>query len=165
MKTDDSIELRSEKVRNIIGQIPPRIIRIGTSIIFILISGILIFCYFYQYDYIVEASSVLTNKNDSLLLRLNVPTDKNSLISFGNKVELTLVEINPTESLKLYTQIESKPEIIELNKKKAYYSYFINISDSSLTSQTETELEIKDSLKVNAKIYTGKQSVFQRLFK
>ena len=43
---DNKIELRSEKVRHIIGEIPSRIVRYGITIITIVILGLLIGAYF-----------------------------------------------------------------------------------------------------------------------
>lgn len=44
---DDKIELRSEKVRHIIGEIPSRIVRYGITIITIVILGLLVGGYLY----------------------------------------------------------------------------------------------------------------------
>ena len=44
--TDDKIELRSEKVRTIIGEIPSRVVRYGIIVITIVISGLLAAAYF-----------------------------------------------------------------------------------------------------------------------
>ena len=43
---DNKIELRSEKVRHIIGEIPSRIVRYGITIITIVILGLLTGAYF-----------------------------------------------------------------------------------------------------------------------
>lgn len=43
---DDKIELRSEKVRHIIGEIPSKIVRYGITIITIVILGLLAGAYF-----------------------------------------------------------------------------------------------------------------------
>ena len=43
---DNKIELRSEKVRHIIGEIPSRIVRYGITIITFVILGLLIGAYF-----------------------------------------------------------------------------------------------------------------------
>ena len=43
---DNKIELRSEKVRHIIGEIPPRIVRYGITFITFVILGLLIGAYF-----------------------------------------------------------------------------------------------------------------------
>ena len=52
---DDKIELRSEKVRHIIGEIPSRIVRYGITIITIVILGLLIGAYFIPYPETISA--------------------------------------------------------------------------------------------------------------
>ena len=48
MKKDyEQIELRSEKVRNIIGRIPPLLIRCGITIIMVLLASLAVVGYFY----------------------------------------------------------------------------------------------------------------------
>lgn len=44
----DKIELRSEKVRNLIGQMPPFLIRWGNTILFIILLLLAIAAYFYM---------------------------------------------------------------------------------------------------------------------
>ena len=46
---DSKIELRSEKVRHIIGEIPSRIVRYGITIITFVILGLLVDAYFIPY--------------------------------------------------------------------------------------------------------------------
>jgi len=48
-KKDDKIELRSEKMRNIIGEIPPRLVRISTAIIALVIIMIAIAAFSIHY--------------------------------------------------------------------------------------------------------------------
>ena len=52
---DNKIELRSEKVRHIIGEIPSRIVRYGITIITIVILGLLIGTYFIPYPETISA--------------------------------------------------------------------------------------------------------------
>ncbi|MDE6077197.1 MAG: hypothetical protein K2G29_05640 [Muribaculaceae bacterium] len=49
--THDNIELRSEKVRKLIGEIPPSLVRWGTAIIAILFLALLAAVYFLPYPY------------------------------------------------------------------------------------------------------------------
>ena len=58
---DDKIELRSEKVRNIIGEIPSGIVRYGITIITIIILGLLVGAYFIPYPETVNATVGMTN--------------------------------------------------------------------------------------------------------
>ena len=45
MDMEDKVELRSEKVRKIIGEIPPRLVRTGTSVILIIIALLAVAAY------------------------------------------------------------------------------------------------------------------------
>ena len=59
--TDSKIELRSEKVRHIIGEIPSRIVRYGITVITIVILGLLIGAYFIPYPETISAKVQMTN--------------------------------------------------------------------------------------------------------
>ena len=59
--SDNKIELRSEKVRHIIGEIPSRIVRYGITIITIVILGLLIGAYFIPYPETISAKVLMTN--------------------------------------------------------------------------------------------------------
>lgn len=58
---DNKIELRSEKVRHIIGEKPSRIVRYGITIITIVILGLLIGAYFIPYPETISAKVQMTN--------------------------------------------------------------------------------------------------------
>lgn len=58
---DNKIELRSEKVRHIIGEIPSRIVRYGITIITIVILGLLTGAYFIPYPETISARVQMTN--------------------------------------------------------------------------------------------------------
>jgi hypothetical protein len=53
------IELRSEKVRNIIGQIPSRLIRMGITVIFVVVLAVLTGAYFFKIDRTVDVPATL----------------------------------------------------------------------------------------------------------
>ena len=59
--TDSKIELRSEKVRHIIGEIPSRIVRYGITVITIVILGLLVGAYFIPYPETISAKVQMTN--------------------------------------------------------------------------------------------------------
>lgn len=57
----DKIELRSEKVRHIIGEIPSKIVRYGIMIITVVILGLLAGAYFIPYPETISAKVQMTN--------------------------------------------------------------------------------------------------------
>lgn len=58
---DDKIELRSEKVRHIIGEIPSKIVLYGIMIITVVILGLLAGAYFIPYPETISAKVQMTN--------------------------------------------------------------------------------------------------------
>lgn len=65
---DDKIELRSEKVRHIIGEIPSKIVRYGITIITIVILGLLAGAYFIPYSETISAKVQMANAYHNTLL-------------------------------------------------------------------------------------------------
>ena len=64
---DNEIELRSEKVRHIIGEIPSRIVRYGITIITIVILGLLMGTYFIPYPETISAKVQMTNAHQGAI--------------------------------------------------------------------------------------------------
>lgn len=64
---DNKIELRSEKVRYIIGEIPSRIVRYGITIITFVILGLLIGAYFIPYPETISANIQMTNASQGTI--------------------------------------------------------------------------------------------------
>ncbi len=65
--TDDKIELRSEKVRYIIGEIPSRIVRYGITIITIVILGLLTGAYFIPYPETISARIEMADEHQGTI--------------------------------------------------------------------------------------------------
>ena len=64
---DDKIELRSEKVRHIIGEIPSKIVRYGIMIITVVILGLLAGAYFIPYPETISAKVQMTNAHQGTI--------------------------------------------------------------------------------------------------
>ena len=64
---DDKIELRSEKVRHIIGEIPSRIVRYGITIITIVILGLLTGAYFIPYPETISARIEMADEHQGTI--------------------------------------------------------------------------------------------------
>ena len=55
----DNIELRSEKVRNVIGKVPPRLVSLGTVIITVIVLALAVAFYKIPYPISIEANGEL----------------------------------------------------------------------------------------------------------
>ena len=61
-KESDNIELRSEKVRNVIGKVPPRLVSLGTIIITIIVLALAVAFYKIPYPISIEANGEVINQ-------------------------------------------------------------------------------------------------------
>ena len=61
-KESDNIELRSEKVRNVIGKVPPRLVSLGTIIITIIVLVLAVAFYKIPYPISIEANGEVLNQ-------------------------------------------------------------------------------------------------------
>lgn len=57
----DNIELRSEKVRNVIGKVPPRLVSLGTVIISVIVLVLAVAFYKIPYPISIEANGEVVN--------------------------------------------------------------------------------------------------------
>ena len=73
MPNSENIELRSEEVQEIIGTPPNRIVRVGITIIFIIIAFVLIGSFFFKYPDIITARISVKGDNPSaeIIARIN----------------------------------------------------------------------------------------------
>ena len=60
-KESDNIELRSEKVRNVIGKVPPRLVRLGTVVITLIVLALAVAFYKIPYPISIEANGEVVN--------------------------------------------------------------------------------------------------------
>lgn len=61
-RESDNIELRSEKVRNVIGKVPPRLVSLGTVVITIIVLALAVAFYKTPYPISIEANGEVINQ-------------------------------------------------------------------------------------------------------
>ena len=57
----DNVELRSEKVRNVIGKVPPRLVSLGTVIITVIVLALAVAFYKIPYPISIETNGEVVN--------------------------------------------------------------------------------------------------------
>ncbi len=161
-KESDNIELRSEKVKNIIGQIPPRIIRIGIMLIFIIIIVILTGSYFFKYEYTIKTTATIVQKNDTTKIEIKVPANEIAKIKTGQKVVLNFDNISNIYNEQLETVIQVIPKKLHIQGNEAYYLVELIITDS-LQTETGKVILVNGKINANAEIITNKISFFDKI--
>ena len=84
---DDKIELRSEKIRHIIGEIPSRIVRYGITIITIVLLVLLVGAYFIPYPETISARIEMTNRQQGTV---DIPYKYVNTVKKGKNVSIEL---------------------------------------------------------------------------
>ena len=88
---DDKMELRSEKIRHIIGEIPSRIVRYGITIITIVLLVLLVGAYFIPYPETISARIEMTNRQQGTV---DIPYKYVNTVKKGKNVSIELEGYN-----------------------------------------------------------------------
>lgn len=88
---DNKIELRSEKIRHIIGEIPSRIVRYGITIITIVLLVLLVGAYFIPYPETISARIEMTNRQQGTV---DIPYKYVNTVKKGKNVSIELEGYN-----------------------------------------------------------------------
>ncbi len=160
--TSDNIELKSEKVRNIIGQIPPRIIRMGISVLFFIITGLVLFTTIYQYDLMFKSTALISQLRDTTVVQVVLPANQITLLNSGNKVVLNFDRIPNLNNIRVITTIQTIPNELYVNPKGGYYIATI-ILPVALKSSSGIALRIESMIEIDAEISLGKMSFYDRM--
>lgn len=130
------IELRSEKTRQLIGQIPPRLVRCGTTIIAIIVVALFAAAYYVPYPQKIEAEIVVIQSDSINEIAVLFPFEYVTEISIGmsatiefegysatkfgyvevvvSKIDKTIVNQEGFSFFKVNLKIVSKPFTDEL---------------------------------------------------
>ncbi|MCK9449849.1 MAG: hypothetical protein M0Q41_12850 [Bacteroidales bacterium] len=162
MSEKDNIELRSEKVRNLIGQIPPVIVRAGITVIFFIILILLFGSWFFKFEYTIKTTATINQHTENSIIDLKIPANEISKIKTGQKVILNFNNIPNLYNENILTEIQTIPNTLEITEDGGFYTAEIILSDK-IKTETGKSLFIKKETKANAEIVTDKISLFDRI--
>lgn len=163
VKESENIELRSEKVRNIIGQIPPKLIRIGISLIFIVFTGVIIGSYFFEYDYTIKTSAYMSKQGDSIIVQIKIPVNEINRIKKGQRLILNFDKIPNMYGQRIISSISNLSSAIQVSEKGGYYTSVCYLAEN-IETETGIKLQINGPFIINTEIQTGKIRFFDRIF-
>lgn len=152
LSKDNNIELRSEKVRNIVGQVPPRLTRFGITVILFIIIAFFLGMHFYEYEYVIDVKAIIYQSNNNLIINIKIPEMYIKKIKQGQKVLLNI------SNNSINSQIQTIPEILTISNTGNFYS--TTIIDTSSTFN----ISIIDTIQTDAQVVTDKTNLLNRLF-
>lgn len=151
-----NLELRSDKVRSIIGQIPHWIIRSGITIISIIIIVLLLGSFYFKYPYTITTVIEFVEKQNSFVGIVKIPANEISKVKKGQKVEVYFENVKNLRGVVFKTTLSDIPKEVEiLNKKGLYLVKVVEIEN----------LTIRENTNGIAKILTNEMSFFERITK
>lgn len=153
---NDNIELRSDKVRSIIGQIPPWIIRSGITTIFIVIILLLTGSYYFKYPYTITTNVQFLEKDSTYIGLVDIPANEIHRIKEGQVVEISFENVQNLGGLIFGTTINKIQKEVVITNKKGIYTAVINPINNLIITENTTG---------TVKIITDEISFFERIIK
>ena len=149
----DNIELRSEKVRHIIGQVPPTLVRTGTMVITLVVIVLAVAFYIIRYPITIEAQGKVT-RNDSV--ELLVPYKYFYLFDEPRTARLTL-EGQAEDTAPIVCPITSHSDKLLIVSGKHYFAVKAPIRRYGSHAQP--------GLRVSARIIVSDKTLWQQVGK
>ena len=154
---EENIEIRSEKVRNIIGKMPSILIRYGIGIIASVLFLIIVGSFFFKFtpSYEVRAQVFINNSDTSI--RLEVPQKMASLINVGTPAFVSFDNLNINEQQKISVSVNQIESMMHVGKEGAYFYAYCNIIDCHFIDK---QIETDGFVSAKAQIFDNETSLF-----
>ena len=149
----DNIELRSEKVRHTIGQVPPALVRTGTMVITLVVIALAVASYTIRYPLTIEAQGKVT-RNDSV--ELLVPYKYLYLFDEPRTARLT-IEGQDDDVAPIVCPVTSHNENLLIVDGNHYFTAKTHIHSYGST--------IQPGLNVSAHIVVSDKTLWQQIYK
>lgn len=142
MEKYENIELRSEKVRNIIGRIPSQIIRSGVMVITVILMLLIVGLIYIPYPDSLKSVLVVTEaKNDEIYADAYIPYKYFDRIDDGATVEIELDGYNSLKYGYIEGKIEKKIKTVIVKNRHNYFviSIIARINNSDVQIKKNME--------------------------
>jgi hypothetical protein len=160
----DTIELRSEKVRNIIGKVPPRIVRSGLSVLATVFGLLLISSYFFPYTETIHASAqIIPSDSSHYYAVVDIPITLQPRISNRLEVMIEIEGYNKNSYGQIKGHIESRNPVPLGNGKNKQIEIYIALTNN-LTTANGTTIAYYRDMQGMATIILKKERLLKVIF-
>lgn len=160
MNNVEKIELRSEKVRNVMGQTPPVLVRTGTMIVTVLFAIICYATYKIPYPFTIEADGIVISSDsihNNLMIELFIPYQYNDYYQVKRQVSTTY---EGRENVVLECDIDSISDNVVIQNGENFFRAYIRIS------KNETKkYRLNENMKVHATTIINKKTILQQIIR
>ena len=150
----DNIELRSEKVRNVIGKVPPRLVSLGTVIITVIVLALAVAFYKIPYPISIETNGEVVNHR---MVQVFVPY---KYLYLFNETRTAYV------SFEGYDNISYQFDVTSHNTKlvhKEDVNYFV--ATATINAQVNSRKSVLQKyMKADVRIIISNKTLWQQVF-
>jgi hypothetical protein len=157
-KQIENLELRSERVRNIIGQVPPKLVRYGTILVTFIIVLLFLSAYFIPYPETLTIKGHITVTPNQTCVQVLVPYKYINSIQQGMEVIVT-IESNVNSKSQLI--VSSIDRHIQNINGTHYFLVYIGIENSNLNS---TE-HLQNGMNASASFLLSDKTIWQYIIR
>lgn len=154
MEKNKQIELRSEKVRNIIGQVPPILLRYGITIIALSLLMLIGIAAFIPYNSTIDTKVTISqDEKGALHYSANIPLD-----AMKKQPQFAGITTNLASDLPLpsHFQIQSISDVANVSEKGTWF-----VATLKAESSFSRNIKLENVVTVPAKIELEKSSVLK----
>lgn len=160
MNNVEKIELRSEKVRNVMGQTPPVLVRTGTMIVTVLFAIICYATYKIPYPFTIEADGIVISSDsihNNLMIELGIPYRYNEY--FHVNMHMTTM-YEGRENVVLGCDIDSVSDnVVILNGENFFHAY------TYISNDDIKKYRLKDNMKVHSTTIINNKTILQQIIR
>jgi hypothetical protein len=158
------LELKSKEIQEIIGRIPPWIIRSGMTMTFVLVSVLLVGSWFFKYPDTIPASIVIAKENNNInakiIGKLCIQSANIGSVMPGQLVHIKLDRYSYTQFGIIMGTIQS----VSTSTQDDNYLAVVDFPDKDkLITSYGKEIKLEFELKGSAEIVTGEVRLIQRI--
>ncbi|MDR0541089.1 MAG: hypothetical protein LBH19_02630 [Dysgonamonadaceae bacterium] len=158
---ENNIELRSEKVRNIVGKMPPALIRYGIGIFVSIITLLTVGSFYFEYTPSCRIDSEIKASSPDTSVILYIPSSIRNKVAIGSRAIIDFYSVQGPNDYKLRVTIDAIEKEMTITDNGAFY-----IATASLTEDSKGRLNNFKSngyVKAKANLFFKKTSVFKHV--
>ncbi len=150
----DNIELRSEKVRNVIGKVPPRLVSLGTVIITVIVLALAVAFYKIPYPISIETNGEVVNHR---MVQVFVPYKYLYLL---NETRTAYVSFEGYDNISYQFDVTShNPKLVH----KEDVNYFV--ATATINAQGNNRKSVLQKyMKADVRIIISNKTLWQQVF-
>lgn len=137
----EQIEIRSEKVRNFIGDIPPMFVRLGTLMVFGILVLFLVVTYNVRYPFVIKVTGIVKDGNT---IEVFVPYNCRSFVRDSLNVNVTVEGWH--DNITHFVVMHVDDEVVVKEGSNYFIAYANMVVDSSFTPSLQKGLKVDASI-------------------